>query len=143
MPRKPVDPAVRFWRKVDKGQDCWLWTGYLKPNGYASFHPGGGREVEKVYVHRWVYETYRAPIPEGFEIDHLCHVRHCVNPDHLEVVTHRVNLDRRNARKTHCIQGHEFTEANTYWHGPTMTFRRCRTCSRDSDVRRRQQLRAA
>lgn len=90
--------AERFWPNVDKSGDCWLWTGYIKPNGYASFYPGGGRHVPKVYAHRWSYEAANEPIPEGLEIDHLCHVRHCVNPAHLELVTHRENLDRRNAR---------------------------------------------
>lgn len=90
--------AERFWPNVDKSGDCWLWTGCLKPNGYAHFYPGGGRHVAKVYVHRWAYEATRGPIPEGLEIDHLCHTRHCVKPSHLELVTRRENLDRRNAR---------------------------------------------
>ena len=91
-------PAERFWPQVKKTDTCWLWTGYLKPNGYASFYPGGGRHVAKVYAHRFVYELMRGPITDGLQIDHLCSVRHCVNPAHLELVTHRTNLDRRNAR---------------------------------------------
>lgn len=91
-----VTPAQRFWRNVDMTGDCWLWTGYVKPNGYATFYPGGGRHVSKVYVHRFAYAAVHGPIPDGLEIDHLCSVRHCVNPDHLEAVTRRVNLDRRN-----------------------------------------------
>lgn len=92
--------ADRFWANVDKAAPagCWLWAGYVKPNGYASFYPGGGRHVQKVYVHRWVYEATAGAIPEGHEVDHLCYVRHCVNPDHLELVTRRENLDRRNTR---------------------------------------------
>lgn len=119
----------RFWSKVDKSGECWLWTGYIKPNGYANFYPGGGRHVQKVYVHRFAYELTCGPIPADLEIDHLCHVRHCVNPAHLDVVTHRVNLDRRNAAlgwalpkapkvraiETHCRKGgHPFDEANTH-----------------------------
>lgn len=102
--------AERFWSKVDKTDTCWLWTGYLKPNGYAGFWVPA--EQRKVYVHRWSYEHEVGPIPEGHEIDHLCFVRHCVNPAHLEVVTHHENMLRgdtvaaRNARKTHCSKGH-------------------------------------
>lgn len=128
-----LTPAQRFWPKVNKTDTCWLWTGYIKPNGYATFYPGGGRHVDKIYVHRWAYESSKGPIPDGLEIDHLCNVRNCVNPEHLEVVTHRVNLDRRNANKTHCAHGHLFDEANTYmWRGGRM----CRTCRSAAHVRR-------
>lgn len=117
--------AQRFWPKVDMSGDCWLWTGPLRPTGYATFYPGGGRHVAKIYVHRFAYEAVRGPIPDGLEVDHLCAVRHCVNPTHLEAVTRRVNLDRRNARKTHCIHGHRYDEENTYRSGP---HRHCRAC---------------
>ena len=118
-------PAERFWPHVEKTETCWLWTGYIKPNGYASFYPGGGRHVYKVYAHRFAYEMLAGPIPEGLEIDHLCNVRHCVNPDHLEPVTYRENTDRRVDRKTHCKNGHPFDDANSYlWRGN----RYCRAC---------------
>jgi hypothetical protein len=135
-----ITTADRFWAKVNKADECWLWTGYIKPNGYATFYPGGGRHVDKVYVHRWAYEATRGPIPEGLEVDHLCNVRHCVNPAHLEAVSRRENLDRRNdtqgwqrlpvrgqprALKTHCKHGHAFDEVNTYWHSG---YRYCRAC---------------
>jgi hypothetical protein len=97
MTCQELTPAQRFWPRVEKTNGCWLWTGYLKANGYATFYPGGGRHIAKVYVHRFAYEATRGRIPEGFEVDHLCHVRHCVNPTHLEAVTKRENLDRRNA----------------------------------------------
>jgi hypothetical protein len=87
----------RFWVNVDKSGPCWLWTAYLKPNGYASFYPGGGRHVSKIYAHRFAFELGNGPIPDGMEVDHTCNVRHCVKPSHLELVTRRENLDRRNA----------------------------------------------
>lgn len=139
-------PEERFWPKVDTSGDCWLWAGYVKPNGYATFYPGGGNHIPKVYVHRFAYEAFRGPIPEGFEVDHLCNIRHCVNPDHLEAVTKRENLDRRNAThgwrrlpppgrprrlRTHCKHGHPFDEGNTYWHGG---YRYCRTCRRNRNA---------
>ena len=70
-------------------------------------------------VERVAYEMVVGPIPDGLQIDHLCRVRNCVNPDHLEPVTPRENTMRgysiqaQNARKTHCIHGHPF-EGNTY-----------------------------
>lgn len=138
-----VSTSDRFWAKVDRTNDCWLWTGYIKPNGYASFYPGGGRHVQKVYVHRFAYELAHGHVPSDLEIDHLCNVRHCVNPAHLEAVSRRENLDRRNdtqgwqrlpirglprVLKTHCKRGHAFDADNTYWHSG---YRYCKTCRRD------------
>ena len=77
---------------------CWLWTSTLNVKGYGQFN--GRRQGVSNAAHRAAYEIYRGPIPEGFEIDHLCRVRSCVNPNHLEAVTHAVNLQRgRDARK--------------------------------------------
>jgi hypothetical protein len=79
-------------------------------------------------------------VPEGLELDHLCRVRGCVNPKHLEPVTHRENLMRGeswsavNARKTHCPEGHPYDETNTYIDGKGR--RRCRECARAYDLRR-------
>lgn len=70
---------------------CWLWAGYLKPNGYASISLD---RKHKVYAHRYVYERFRGPIPDGLQLDHLCRVRSCVNPWHLEPVTAAENLRR-------------------------------------------------
>jgi hypothetical protein len=84
------------------------------------------------YAHRVLYRLVNGPIPIGAEIDHLCRNRSCVNPDHLEAVSHRENLMRSpiapaaiNARKTHCKYGHEFTQTNTY---VSSGRRRCRLC---------------
>ena len=149
---RSITASERFWSKVDKSGDCWLWTGYIKPNGYASFYPGGGRHVEKVYVHRFAFESAFGPCPEGYEIDHLCNVRHCVNPSHLEAVTRRENLDRRNVvngwrrlpvrglprkLKTHCKNDHPFDEANTYWH---RGYRYCKTCRRGRTRRKPERM---
>ena len=117
----------RFWAKVEQTDSCWLWTGYIKPNGYASFYPGGGRTVGKVYAHRFSYEMARGAIPPGLEVDHLCNVRHCVNPAHLELVTHSMNKDREAQRRTHCKHGHPFDDANTYWWRGNRMCRTCRT----------------
>ncbi|MBC7941097.1 MAG: HNH endonuclease, partial [Chitinophagaceae bacterium] len=83
-------------------------------------------------AHRWSYEAMVGLIPEGLHIDHLCSVRACVNPYHLDPVTPRVNVQRsRPTRSTHCNHGHEFTAANTYWLGRKRT---CRECNRIASV---------
>ena len=129
----------RFWTKVHKTDTCWLWTGGIS-HGYGSFDlPGVGR-WRAVRAHRFAYEALVGPIPEGMVIDHLCRVKACVNPDHLEPVTQRTNLLRGqsfaavNAAKTHCVHGHEFTPANTI---VSPGRRRCRSCTQASDARRR------
>jgi len=108
---------------------CWLWTGAGTGNGYGKFWVF----PRMVPAHRYAYEFCVGPIPEGLEIDHLCRVRNCVNPDHLEPVTHRENILRgetimaKNAAQTHCKNGHPFDEANTYHY---RGFRHCRECRR-------------
>lgn len=130
----------RFWAKVDKGDGtgCWLWTGARNDVGYGQIWVGD----RIVYAHRAAYEMLVGPIPEGMQIDHLCRTPLCVRAlDHLEPVTQRENILRGtgfsalNARKTHCPQGHPFSEENTYYteHGS----RRCRTCSREHKERER------
>lgn len=139
-----VSPIERFYSKVDRSGTCWLWTATINNRGYGLFYLSG----RMVLAHRVAYEIRIGPIPPGAEIDHVrergCAHRHCVNPAHLEPVTHRENLLRgsgfaaTNARKTQCIHGHELTPQNTYvrhtgWRG-------CRTCKRAGDARRRARL---
>jgi len=122
-PRPTVEQ--RFWAKVSKDDrtGCWLWTANRCGKGYAMFSAGGTMRR----CHRWAYEHFVGPIPEGLEIDHLCRVRHCVNPSHLEPVTHEENLRRAAVVITHCPQGHPYDEANTcVW--PSGITRRCITC---------------
>src|ERR1035437_5379402 len=79
-----------FFSKVQKTETCWLWTG-CKVRGYGQvtiFY-------KRFYAHRLSFEAAKGKIPEGLEIDHLCHVKNCVNPDHLEAVTPKSNMKRR------------------------------------------------
>lgn len=125
----------RFWEKVERPADpsdtCLLWTACCSKYGYGSFKAGG----KMVSAHRWSYEYHVGKIPDGLVIDHLCRVRNCVNPDHLEVVTNRENVLRGlgvsavNARKVKCNQGHSFNDKNTYVN-PNTGERKCRTCER-------------
>lgn len=119
----------QFLAKVDKSETCWLWTGAKGRGGYGNL-VWNGRHTN---AHRVSYELHVGPIPDPCSIDHLCSVRHCVNPAHLEPVTVRENLRRGagfpgvNARKTHCPRGHAYDAENTYvWNG----LRYCRTCRR-------------
>lgn len=110
-------PAVeRLMKHVspEPNTGCWLWTGaVLKSNGYGVFSIGTGAEKRQMTAHRAAYSLLRASVPADREVDHLCRVRCCVNPDHLEVVTHHENTLRRSAAQTHCKRGHEFTAENT------------------------------
>jgi hypothetical protein len=107
--------GLSFWQRVEKTDSCWLWLSFINDRGYGQvWHDGNNKKA-----HRVAYELAKGPIPEGYEIDHLCKIRHCVNPDHLEPVTHYENCQRgdlgiRNRQKTHCKWGHEFTVENTY-----------------------------
>lgn len=109
---------------------CWLWQGFLNQYGYGRAKWRGRNWL----VHRLVYELMERPIPAGLTIDHLCRVRNCLNPGHMEPVTSRENTLRgdtvpaRHLAKTHCSRGHEFNEENTYRFGPERRWRQCRPC---------------
>jgi hypothetical protein len=115
-------PEQRFWPKVEFA-DCWLWTGATVHNGYAVFRLNAKRVV---YAHRWAYEHLVGDPGDGMELDHLCRVRRCVNPDHLEPVTHAENTRRgygptsSNGAMLTCALGHPLVQAKTQ--------RFCRTC---------------
>ena len=126
--RSPVD---RFWSKVQQTAGCWLWHGARIRDGYGSIRVGG----RSVLAHRLAWELLRGPIPPGLTLDHLCRVRNCVNPDHLEPVTFKENVMRGNgvsaqeARRTACIHGHLFTPENTYRPTNGRQKRSCRACN--------------
>lgn len=113
--QKTIDRmASKFINNPNNG--CWEWVA-SKSNGYGRFWYKNKLE----YAHRISHFIHIGPIPDGLTIDHLCKNPPCINPKHLEVVTQRVNSIERgtsppaqNAKKTHCIRGHEFTDENTY-----------------------------
>lgn len=129
--------AERFATKTEPQADgCILWTGGKTLGGYGSFtEETAGGAVKKEMAHRWAYKTQVGPIGEGLDIDHLCRVRACVNPKHLEAVTRLENIRRAAAVKTHCPAGHTYDAANTYIR-PGTVHRSCRTCAHERDLQR-------
>lgn len=120
--------------KIDMSGDCWIWTASRKENGYGQFNLGR----KNWNAHRLVYLLSGGKIPDDFELDHLCRVRECVNPEHLEPVTRQVNVRRQFDMITHCPLGHQYSEDNTYmWRG----LRHCRTCRAIRNAERKQKLR--
>ena len=122
------DELTLLFERLDLSGGCWLWTGGTNGVGYGKIYLRHGHR----YVHRLLWEFFNGPIPEGTEIDHLCRNPGCVNPDHLEPVSHRENILRGvgppaiNAAATECLRGHPFDAANTYVHPGGK--RQCRTC---------------
>lgn len=139
MPRSKTDPAQRFWNFVlpEPNSGCWLWTGALGRDGYARINILG----KSAQAHIWSYRHFVGEVLEGLELDHVCRVRCCVNPGHLESVTHFENMRRsplHGMHRTYCAQGHEYTKENTY----QSKQRHCRTCGQAASRRYKAMKRA-
>lgn len=119
------DTHTRFWSKVDKTDGCWLWAGAHDRYGYGQVRLASRLQL----AHRVAFELTVGPIPDGLELDHLCRVRTCVNPSHLEPVTHKENLHRA-LRLPWCKNGHDMTDAYVR---PDNGRRSCRVCRRERD----------
>lgn len=143
-----VDAPIRtFWRDLPLSErllrqsiltpsGCIEWTGTINKEGYAIVKYQG----RSIGAHRAAYFTQVGPIPTGWEVDHVCRNRRCINIEHLEAVTKRENILRSdnfvaiNARKTHCHRGHEFTQENTAWlPGNRRECKACRKITRAAD----------
>lgn len=119
---------------IDATGDCWEYKGVPNSRGYCNIKVKG----HTIGAHIVVYEALVGNVPEGLELDHLCRNTICVNPDHLEPVTHRENLLRSptfvgkvTGARTHCSRGHRFTEENTR-ERTDGGGRACRTCQREN-----------
>lgn|SRR6185369_250795 len=141
--RRPMED--RLWEKVDRSggdNSCWPWTGGVVEGNYGYFWADGTMRR----AHRVTYELLVGPIPDGLDLDHLCRNPNCVNPSHLEAVTHRTNVLRgaspfaAKAKQATCAHGHVYTAENTGLRDGT---RFCLTCRREYDRRRRPTRRAA
>jgi len=108
IPHPLPTPLERFWKYVTKTETCWLWTGSLSHNGYPQFRVGNSM----LRGTRFIYEHFKGSISNDLDIDHLCNVRHCVNPDHLEAVTRRINIRRMFKRQKQNLQLNQNKGAN-------------------------------
>jgi hypothetical protein len=139
--RRPL--AERFWEKVDKNPNgCWLWLAAKNQRGYGVIGRDGVRKT--MLAHRASYELNVGPIPDGKELDHLCRNPACVNPAHLQPVTHAENLGRgiwanqASSKKTHCPQGHPLSGDNLYFYASRFHpngSRHCRACKAERQRR--------
>lgn len=145
-------------RVVIDADGCWIWTGYVTADGYGR---ASRTRSTSTIAHRVAYEVFVGPIPDGLTLDHLCHSvdpvgcpgglnckhRRCVNPAHLEPISHRENSLRGVlSQLTHCKWGHPFDEANTYRRSQNGQGQRdCRTCTarRQHEYQARRKARAA
>lgn len=133
----PVPIRTRVESRVtrqDRGHTtpCWIWQGATDRDGYPHMKIRGKIKRSQRVVH----EEYLGPIPEGYEVDHLCHVVQCLNPEHLEAVTPEENLRRRRVRhrtESSCANGHDVEHRNA--HGD------CKVCKREASARYRSRLR--
>ena len=123
----------RFWSKVDRTGECWVWTGTAAEGGYGHFKISG--TTLSAMAHRVAYRVLVGPIPDGLQLDHLCRNPPCVNPAHLEPVTARENIRRAMEAKyggpnrSECTKGHPWTPENIYWRKSGHPV--CRACNRE------------
>lgn len=124
---------------------CWHWTGYVRKAGYGIINIRRNGKNYPRHAHRVAYETFRGPVPEGMQVDHLCRRRDCINPSHMEVVTPGENTRRgivaevqrqRHAKRTHCKNGHLLSADNVYQgHCKGFPARGCKICRKAADQR--------
>lgn len=117
---------AKFWAKVNKTETCWLWIGNLNAKGYGAYskteYQSGrvkeGMKYISMAAHRYSWELANGPIPEGIEIDHMCHTPVCVRPEHLRLATRKQNNENRagaNSNSTSGVRGVRWVESKNRW----------------------------
>lgn len=138
MPGKTVQQLLEG--KYEIVGECWVWTGYIEKNGYGRAYAGDHGTRKTMWAHIFVYHVLVGPTPPGLELDHKCRNRSCVNPDHLELVTHLENVRRGVAFRTQCKHGHPYgISTPTDKHGSRI----CLMCRADHNAALRQRRRLA
>lgn len=151
-PRARIEKWIRDGKLTESPSGCWVWSGSLTANGYGQIAMSSktigvvGGPIVHFMLHRWMYELHVGEIPEGLDLDHLCRVRACCNPWHLEPVTRSENLSRGEVgryklQRTHCSAGHEYTPENTT--RARDGSRMCRACRQGYAETRRQKVMSA
>ena len=126
--------------------ECWLWPFNTNNKGYAQWTTL--IEGKRPLAHRLMYESFVGSIEPSQQVDHLCRVTSCINPDHLEAVSARENIMRSNgvaslnSKKTHCPNGHPYDGQNTR-HRRDRPNRFCRICTRENVYRSRERIKRA
>ncbi len=126
-----VSLSLRFFNKIKKTEDCWIWTASTSQNGYGKI----SFKNKPLSAHVVSYIIHNGCYNKKLQIDHICRVRNCVNPSHLRLVTRVTNILENsnsvsavNKRKTHCVNGHEFTKENTRMKKETRRKNKTRVC---------------
>ncbi len=119
----PAECLHDMWQQIQITSSCWHWLATTDSAGYGRMTFVG----HWVYAHHVIYELYHGPVPMGLEIDHRCHNKGCINPEHLEAVTHQVNCQRAVWRRTRCPKGHPLDGIRR---NGEVLLRYCLTCNR-------------
>jgi hypothetical protein len=147
MPRVvPVRERILRSIRIDEN-GCWIWEKYCDRDGYGRIGVKVDGRTQTIGAHRVAFMEWRGEIPEGLEPDHVCEVRPCVNPDHLELKTHRENVQRsvpnRRPEEGKCRRGHLLDEPNTFHRPGRPDLALCRTCRREDNAKWRAKAEAA
>lgn len=153
LPLVFVDPRIpgkavidRFWSKVDRSGECWLWTAGKTADGYGGWRYGHDGQYISLRSHRFAFLVTHGALTEGTVLHHLCHTPACCRPDHLVEMTQADHLAitpgtyvHIQAEKTHCNHGHELSGDNLYESGLRRGVRQCKACTMRRNAEAREQ----
>lgn len=132
------DPArirIRLVNNIIVNNGCWIWQGSKNKGGYGLSFIFENNQSRTIFAHRLSYEVFIGVIPKGLVIDHLCRNRSCINPEHLEPVTVKINTNRgigswaNRLPRTYCKYGHKLTKLNTRYTSDKPGYKICRICA--------------
>lgn len=128
QPQKLTPSYIEAKSIPEPNTGCWIWLGYLTPRGYGQIKLRG---YPGMSAQRASYIAHNGSISDELDTDHTCRHPFCVNPQHLEAVTHQENCRRRTERKTHCASGHPYDSLDARGH------KNCRVCDAQASMRYR------